>query len=88
MEGYEVVTMEEAAPRADISSPPPQQGHHHHRAHARDEGPRHRLQHRHFDNEIQIAHLKNLKWDNIKPQVDEITFPDNHRIILLVEGRL
>lgn len=42
----------------------------------------------HFDNEIQIAHLKNLKWDNIKPQVDEITFPDNHRIILLSEGRL
>jgi adenosylhomocysteinase len=42
----------------------------------------------HFDNEIQIAHLKNLKWDNIKPQVDEITFPDGHRIILLSEGRL
>jgi adenosylhomocysteinase len=42
----------------------------------------------HFDNEIQIAGLKNLKWNNIKPQVDEITFPDNHRIILLSEGRL
>jgi len=42
----------------------------------------------HFDNEIQVASLKNLKWDNIKPQVDEITFPDNHRIILLSEGRL
>src|SRR5712672_1319561 len=42
----------------------------------------------HFDNEIQIAHLRNLKWTNIKPQVDEITFPDNHRIILLSEGRL
>src|SRR5438270_447099 len=42
----------------------------------------------HFDNEIQIASLKNLKWDNIKPQVDEITFPDGHRIILLSEGRL
>ena len=42
----------------------------------------------HFDNEIQIAHLKNLKWNNIKPQVDEITFPDDHRIILLSEGRL
>jgi len=42
----------------------------------------------HFDNEIQIAHLKNLKWNNIKPQVDEIEFPDGHRIILLSEGRL
>src|SRR4029078_4578406 len=42
----------------------------------------------HFDNEIQIAGLRNLKWTNIKPQVDEITFPDNHRIILLSEGRL
>jgi adenosylhomocysteinase len=42
----------------------------------------------HFDNEIQVNALKNLKWNNIKPQVDEITFPDNHRIILLSEGRL
>ena len=42
----------------------------------------------HFDNEIQIGALKNLKWNNIKPQVDEITFPDDHRIIMLSEGRL
>ena len=42
----------------------------------------------HFDNEIQIAGLKNLKWHNIKPQVDEIEFPRRHRIILLSEGRL
>lgn len=42
----------------------------------------------HFDNEIQIASLKNLKWTNIKPQVDEIAFPDGHRIIMLSEGRL
>jgi adenosylhomocysteinase len=42
----------------------------------------------HFDNEIQVAGLKNLKWVNIKPQVDEIEFPDGHRIILLSEGRL
>ena len=40
----------------------------------------------HFDNEIQIASLKNLKWTNIKPQVDEIEFPDKHRIIMLSEG--
>src|SRR3974390_2146482 len=42
----------------------------------------------HFDNEIQIAHLRNMKWTNIKPQVDEITFPDGKRIVLLSEGRL
>ena len=42
----------------------------------------------HFDNEIQIASLRNLKWNNIKPQVDEIEFPDGKRIILLSEGRL
>src|SRR5450756_2233725 len=42
----------------------------------------------HFDSEIQVHALKNLKWNNIKPQVDEIAFPDGHRIILLSEGRL
>src|SRR5437879_11292330 len=42
----------------------------------------------HIDNESQIASLRNLKWTNIKPQVDEIEFPDKHRIILLSEGRL
>ena len=42
----------------------------------------------HFDNEIQIAGLKNHKWTNIKPQVDEIEFPDGNRIIMLAEGRL
>jgi adenosylhomocysteinase len=42
----------------------------------------------HFDNEIQVASLRNYKWDNIKPQVDMISFPDGKRIILLSEGRL
>lgn len=42
----------------------------------------------HFDNEIQVEGLRNLKWTNIKPQVDQITFPDGKRIILLAEGRL
>ncbi len=42
----------------------------------------------HFDNEIQVEALANLEWDNIKPQVDEIIFPDGKRIILLAEGRL
>jgi adenosylhomocysteinase len=42
----------------------------------------------HFDNEIQVEALRNLKWTNIKPQVDQITFADGKRIILLAEGRL
>jgi adenosylhomocysteinase len=42
----------------------------------------------HFDNEIQVASLRNYKWDNIKPQVDMIEFPDGKRMILLSEGRL
>src|SRR5690606_28696679 len=42
----------------------------------------------HFDNEIQVAALRNLKWTNIKPQVDMITFPDGKRMTLLSEGRL
>jgi adenosylhomocysteinase len=42
----------------------------------------------HFDNEIEVAGLKNFKWHNVKPQVDEIEFPDGKRIILLSEGRL
>ena len=42
----------------------------------------------HFDNEIQVEALKNYKWDEVKPQVHEITFPDDKRLILLAEGRL
>jgi adenosylhomocysteinase len=42
----------------------------------------------HFDNEIQVAALKNFKWTNVKPQVDMVTFPDGKRMILLSEGRL
>src|SRR5688500_13274279 len=42
----------------------------------------------HFDNEIDVAALKQYKWENIKPQVDHVIFPDNKRIILLAEGRL
>jgi adenosylhomocysteinase len=89
MEGYEVTTMDEAAPRADIFVT------------ATGNKDVITLDHMramkdraivcnigHFDNEIQVAGLKNLKWQNIKPQVDEIEFPDGHRIILLSEGRL
>jgi adenosylhomocysteinase len=42
----------------------------------------------HFDNEIEVAELRQYEWDNIKPQVDHIIFPDGKRIILLAEGRL
>ena len=42
----------------------------------------------HFDNEIQVAALKQYAWENIKPQVDQVEFPDGKRIILLAEGRL
>ena len=89
MEGYEVVTMEDAAPRADIFVTATGNKDiitiEHMRA-MKDRAIVCNIGH--FDNEIQIAGLRNLKWTNIKPQVDEITFPDNHRIILLSEGRL
>ena len=89
MEGYEVVTMEEAAPRADIFCTATGNVDVITIEHMR------KMKHRaivcnigHFDSEIQVAALKNLKWMNIKPQVDEIEFPDGNRIILLSEGRL
>jgi len=89
MEGYEVVTMEQAAPRADIVVTATGNGRrHHHRACAGDEASRHRLQHRPLrQRESRVAALKNYKWTNVKPQVDEIEFPDGKRIILLSEGR-
>jgi adenosylhomocysteinase len=89
MEGYEVTTMEDAAPRADIFVTATGNKDvitiDHMRA-MKDRAIVCNIGH--FDNEIQVAGLKNMKWDNIKPQVDEITFPDGHRIILLSEGRL
>jgi adenosylhomocysteinase len=89
MDGYEVVTMEDVAPSGDIF--------------ITTTGNKDviRLEHMramkdmaivgnigHFDNEIQVASLRNYKWDNIKPQVDMINFPDGKRMILLSEGRL
>ncbi|MCB8819491.1 adenosylhomocysteinase [Microvirga rosea] len=89
MEGYEVTTMEDAAPRADIFVTATGNKDvitiDHMRA-MKDRAIVCNIGH--FDNEIQVAGLKNLKWNNIKPQVDEIAFPDGHRIILLSEGRL
>jgi adenosylhomocysteinase len=89
MEGYEVVTMEDAAPRGDIFVTATGNVDvitiEHMRA----------MKHRaivcnigHFDSEIQIASLRNHKWENVKPQVDEVVFPDGKRLIVLSEGRL
>ncbi|MBS0250280.1 MAG: adenosylhomocysteinase [Proteobacteria bacterium] len=89
MEGYEVVTMEDAAPRADIFVTATGNKDiitvEHMRA-MKDRAIVCNIGH--FDNEIQVAGLKNFKWTNIKPQVDEIEFPTGRRIILLSEGRL
>jgi adenosylhomocysteinase len=89
MEGYQVVTMEDAAPVADIFVTATGNKDVITIDHMRKMKDRAIVCNiGHFDNEIQVAHLKNLKWTNIKPQVDEIEFPDGHRIILLSEGRL
>jgi adenosylhomocysteinase len=89
MEGYEVVTMEEAASRADIFCTATGNVDVITIDHMRKMKDRAIVCNiGHFDSEIQVAALKNLKWSNVKPQVDEIEFPDGHRIILLSEGRL
>ena len=89
MEGYEVVTMEDAAPRADIFVTATGNKDvitiEHMRA-MKDRAIVCNIGH--FDNEIQVAALKNHKWTNIKPQVDEIELADGKRIVLLSEGRL
>jgi len=89
MDGYEVMTLEEAAPKFDIFVT------------ATGNKDILTLDHMramkdmaivcnigHFDNEIQVEALRNYQWTNIKPQVDMITFPDGKRILLLSEGRL
>ncbi|WP_072372879.1 adenosylhomocysteinase [Hyphomicrobium sp. NDB2Meth4] len=89
MEGYEVVTMEDAAPRADIFVTATGNKDVIKTEHMRAMKDRAIVANiGHFDNEIEVAGLKNFKWNNIKPQVDEIEFPDGKRIILLSEGRL
>jgi adenosylhomocysteinase len=89
MEGYEVVTMEDAAPRADIFVTATGNLDVITIEHMRKMKDRAIVCNiGHFDSEIQVHALKNLKWNNVKPQVDEIEFPDRHRIILLSEGRL
>jgi adenosylhomocysteinase len=89
MEGYQVVTMEDAAPHADIFVTATGNVDIITIDHMRQMKDRAIVCNiGHFDNEIQVGALKNLKWDNIKPQVDEIEFPDGKKIILLAEGRL
>jgi adenosylhomocysteinase len=89
MEGYEVTTMEDAASRADIFVTATGNIDVITIEHMRKMKDRAVVCNiGHFDSEIQVAALKNLKWVNVKPQVNEIEFPDGKRIILLSEGRL
>ena len=89
MEGYEVVTMDDAAPRADIFVTATGNLDVITVDHMRKMKDRAIVCNiGHFDSEIQVAALKNFRWHNVKPQVDEVEFPDGKRIILLSEGRL
>jgi adenosylhomocysteinase len=89
MEGYRVVTMDDAADKADLFVTAT--GNYHVITHEHLS----RMKHQaivcnigHFDNEIDVASLEQYEWENIKPQVDHIIFPDGRRIILLAKGRL
>jgi adenosylhomocysteinase len=89
MEGYRVVTMDYAAEHGDIFVTCTGNYHvitHEHMKKMKNQAIVCNIGH--FDNEIDVASLKQYKWDNIKPQVDHIIFPDGKRIILLAEGRL
>ena len=89
MEGFEVVTMEDAAPRGDIFVTCTGNIDVITLDHMRDMKDRAIVCNiGHFDSEIQIGALQNYIWDNIKPQVDEVIFPDNKRLIILAQGRL
>jgi len=89
MEGYRVVTMEYAADKADIFVSATGNRDvitHEHMLRMKDQAIVCNIGH--FDNEIDVTQLKQYTWENIKPQVDHIIFPDGRRIILLAEGRL
>jgi adenosylhomocysteinase len=89
MEGYRVVTMDYAADKADIFVSATGNFHvitHDHMLRMKDQAIVCNIGH--FDNEIEVAALRQHTWENIKPQVDHIIFPDGKRIILLAEGRL
>ncbi len=89
MEGYRIVTMDYAADKADIFVTATGNFHvitHEHMKRMKDQAIVCNIGH--FDNEIEVAALKQYTWDNIKPQVDHVIFADGKRIILLAEGRL
>ena len=89
MEGYRVVSMDYAAAQADIFVTAT--GNYHVITHAHMKAMKNNAivcNIGHFDNEIDVASLKGCQWDNIKPQVDHVIFPDGKRIILLAQGRL
>ncbi len=89
MEGYRVVTTEDVANQADIFVTTTGNFdiiRHEHMLAMKDQAIVCNIGH--FDNEIQVAELKQYEWENIKPQVDHVIFPDGKRIILLAEGRL
>ena len=89
MEGYRVVTMDEACDKADIFVTATGNFHvinHEHMAKMKDQAIVCNIGH--FDNEIDVASLEEYQWEEIKPQVDHIIFPDGKRIILLAQGRL
>ncbi|HEX4240860.1 MAG TPA: adenosylhomocysteinase [Steroidobacteraceae bacterium] len=89
MEGYRVVTMDYAADKADIFVSATGNFHvitHEHMKRMKDQAIVCNIGH--FDNEIEVAALRAHAWENIKPQVDHVIFPDGKRIILLAEGRL
>ena len=89
MEGYRVVTMEYAADKADIfvtTTGNKDVIRHEHMAAMKDQAIVCNIGH--FDNEIEVASLEKYQWEEIKPQVDHIIFPDGKRIILLAKGRL
>ena len=89
MEGYRVVTLEDVVQDVDIfvtATGNYQVIRHEHLIRMKNEAIVSNIGH--FDNEIDVASLKNYPWENIKPQVDHITLPNGNRIILLAEGRL
>jgi adenosylhomocysteinase len=89
MEGFRVVTVEDAADKADIFVTAT--GNYHVITHEHMQAMKHQAivcNIGHFDNEIDVASLKRYEWENIKPQVDHVIFPDGKRIILLAQGRL
>ena len=89
MEGYRVVTLDEAVDKVDIFVTATGNYHvitHEHLQRMKDQAIVCNIGH--FDNEIDVASLKQYQWDNIKPQVDHVIFPDGKRLILLAEGRL